>query len=694
MIFLDLETWNDRQLNDGTYAYAETAEIMLLAWAIDDGEPQVVDFTADQAPPPALLAALRDPKHAVVAHNAMFDRNVLRLTAPELCPPIERWRCSMVRAMAHGLPGSLDKLGEIMGLPQDAKKLKDGKDLVHLFCKPRPKNFNLRRATRETHPEQWARFVEYARMDIVAMRALWKKLPAWNYGETGVARRELELWHRDQHMNDRGVHIDLEFVAAAQRASKAAQAQLKKRTTEETDGELASTTQRDKMLEYLLAEYGVKLPDLKASTLERRMRDETLPEGLRTLLGIRMEASMTSSTKYGKIARAVSSDGRVRGIVQFDGALRTRRRAGRTVQPQNMMRPPKYLEKQKDWEWAVEAIKAGAVDLVYEKPAEVCAATVRAALAAAPGMKLVVADLANIEGRVLAWLAGELWKLEAFRDYDAGIGEDLYRLSYGRAFGVEPSQTDKQQRQIGKVMELFLGYEGGVGAFITGAATYRIELDDMARAVLDVADPEVVREAREFLVWMRKKRRSTFGLADDTFVACDTVKRLWRGRHEMTVKLWKGSEEIVRNAIANPGKTFHYRGLRADRTGAWLRLWLPSGRCLCYPSPRVDDSGAISYMGVNQYTKQWTRIHTHGGKIIENATQSVARDVLFDNEPEIEDAGYPIVVDIHDEVVTEVPNTPDYTVERLCALLAKNREWNEGLPLAAAGFETINYRKD
>lgn len=690
MLFLDLETYCERPISDGTYAYAEAAEITLFAWAIDDGPVQVWDCTEQPLCPAELGAALADPLQVVVAHNAMFDRTVLRFRYPSSCPPIERWRCNMVRAMAHGLPGSLDKLGELFGLVEDDRKIKAGRDLMMLFCKPRPKNQKLRRATRETHPVEWTRFKEYAGRDIVAMRALWKKLPEWNYTD-----QELALWHLDQAINDRGVHVDQAFVEAAQREAQRAQGALKAATAEATDGALLSTTQRDKTLAYLLAEYGVELPDLRASTLERRVRDETLPEGLRHLLAIRMEASMTSSSKYGKIARAVNADGRVRGTLQFDGALRTRRWAGRTIQPQNLMRPPRYLERQADWDEAVEAIKVGAVDLMYAHPAEVCAATVRAALAAAPGKKLVVADLANIEGRGLAWLAGEAWKLQAFREYDAGTGPDLYKLAYARAFGSSVDAVDKAQRQIGKVMELMLGYQGGVGAFITGAATYDIDLDAMARAVLAVADPDAVRQAREFLVWARKPKRSTFGLADDTFVACDTVKRLWRAAHARTEALWHETEAAVREAIETPGYTIAIRGaFKASRAGAWLRLVLPSGRALCYPSPRVDDGGQISYMGVSQYTKKWTRIKTHGGKLIENAVQSLSRDVLAEAMVGIEDAGYPLVLTVHDEILTEVPRTPDYTVERLCALLARNPAWAPDLPLAAAGFETINYRKD
>ena len=693
MIYIDLETYSETPISAGTYVYAENAEIMLLSFAVDEAPVRVVDFTDD---PDArvedmmeLQEALLEQGQAQLAHNAMFDRTVLRMKMPHLCLPIPQWRCNMVRAMAHGLPAGLEELGEVMGLGDDMAKLKEGKDLVQLFCKPRPKNMTLRRATRHTHPAQWATFKDYAGRDIVAMRALWKKLPSWNY-----RGKELAMWHLDQQINDRGIYIDMGFVTAAQREAKRTQEDLKEATKEATNGELESTTQRDKTLAYLLAEHGVDLPNLKSDTLQRRMEDPELPDALRTLLAIRLEASKTSSTKYNKIARAVNLDGRLRGTLQFDGASRTRRWAGRTVQPQNMMRPPFYLEEQDDWEAAIAAIEAGATDLLYDKPAEVCSALVRAALAAKPGHKFSVADLANIEGRGTAWLAGELWKLQAFRDYDAGTGPDLYKLAYSRAFNINVAEVAKSDRQIGKVMEVMLGYEGGVGAFITGAETYRIDLDVMAHAVLEVADGDVVLESREFLEWNRKKKRTTFGLVDDTFVACDVVKRLWRAAHPSTERLWHGVEDIARAAInSDAGRTYTFGKLRAERRKSWLLIWLPSGNAMCYPSARTDDKGQITYMGKDQYSRRWKRLKTYGGKLVENAVQSLSRDVLAHSMPRIEEAGYPICLTVHDEVITEVPDDDRFSHKELARIMSQGEDWTTGLPLAAAGFDTHNYRK-
>lgn len=293
---------------------------------------------------------------------------------------------------------------------------------------------------------------------------------------------------------------------------------------------------------------------------------------------------------------------------------------------------------------------------------------------------------------MLAWLAGEEWKLQAFRDYDAGTGPDLYKLAYSKSFGVPVDDVDKGGRQVGKTQELALGYAGGVGAFVTFAMTYRMDLADIAESVLAAAPDWADHEANEFYDWMVKKGNSTFGLPRHIYVACEIVKRLWRAAHPSTTALWKGVEEAVKAAVAQPGRATQYLRLKFRRDGSWLRVRLPSGRYLCYPAIKVED-GKISYSGVDQYTKKWQRIHTHGGKFVENFCQAAARDVLAYNMPLVEAAGYEIVLHVHDEIIAEVPDTPDFSGEGLADLMATNQEWSEGLPLAAEGFETQRYRK-
>jgi DNA polymerase len=696
ILWFDCETYSECDLKTaGTHRYAEhpSTEITVAQWAIDNGEPRVIDCTGcivvdgikqlrDE-----LNNALLDPTVTVIAHNSMFDRTLLR-HCWGIDVPVDRWQDTMIKAMSHGLPGGLDKVGQIVGLDVDQAKDKRGRDLIQLFCKPRPKNSTLRRATRETHPKEWTEFLEYSRQDIIAMRAVAGRLPNWNYR---AGHAELCLWHLDQCINDRGVAVDVPLAESAIAAVAREQKRLKAEVQEATDGLVHSASKRDQLLAYICAEYGVDLPDMKADTLRRRVEDPNLPEGVRLLLALRLESTKTSTAKYKALVNATSADGRLRNTLQFAGAQRTARWAGRIFQPQNMPRPDM---KQDQIDEGIDALKAGCAELFFSNTMRLTANTVRGCIVAPPGKKLVIADLSNIEGRGLAFLAGERWKLKAFADFDAGVGEDLYKVAYGRSFNIDPKEATGQKRQIGKVMELGLGYEGGVAAFLTFAAVYQMDLEDLAKAVWATASREALENANGMWNWAQKKKR-TLGLSMEVYVACEVLKTAWRDAHANTRALWAAAGEAVRLAIKNPGESFPIgQHLKARRDGAWLRLRLPSGRYLCYINPDVDDEGQITYFGVNQYTRQWGRIKTYGGKLVENATQAFARDVLAYNMPAIEQAGYEIVLSVHDELLTETPDEPGYTVDRLAGMMATAPTWAQGIPLAAAGFETTRYRKD
>lgn len=687
ILYFDCETYSETPIKNGTYAYAASSELMLATYAVNDSPVRVWDATAGGPIPEDLLGYLNDPDVIVKAHNAMFDRNALRLGNLKIEVPIRRWRCTMVKALAHALPGSLDKLCEVMKVGEGLAKHKEGRKLIQLFCKPMPKNSKLRRATRETHPEQWQQFIEYAVSDIEAMREVDKLLPSWNY--QGL---ELEHYFLDQEINDRGYLIDLELAEGALRAVDKEQASLKDQVFAATDGQVSSATKRDPMLAHILEYYGIALPDMQAATLQRRIDDPDLPEGLRELLAIRLQATTTSTSKYKSLLKAVSANGRLCGTIQFDGASRTRRASGRTFQPQNM--PSRGLLPEDQIEVGIEMLKVGNADVVFSDVMALTSSAIRGCIIAPPGRKLVVADLANIEGRDQAWLAGESWKLQAFRDFDAGIGHDLYNLAYAKSFGVDPASVTKKQRAIGKVQELALGYEGGVGAFMTFAAGYGIDLEELAKQAWEALPEDLKDEADSFYDWLvGKKDGNTFGLSREAFVTCDTFKRAWRQAHPNISALWRELGDTVRKAINHPSRTFDCRRFKIRRDGNWLRIGLPSGRALCYPSPQVGDDGAISYMGVNQYSRKWERIHTHGGKLFENACQSLARDVLYDAMPRIEAAGYEIVLTVHDEVICETPDSEEYNPAHLSALLSENPVWAQDMPLAAAGFESYRYKK-
>lgn len=684
ILWLDLETFSEVPIKNGTHAYAEGAEIMLFAWAINNDPVQVWDLTAGEKIPLELRLALKNPDVEVWAHNSHFDRTMLRHCMPDMTPATERWRDTMVQALAHGLPGALGALCEVLGVPQDKAKDTEGKSLIQLLCKPRPKNSKLRRATSKTHPEEWRRFVAYAGLDIEAMREVHKRLPKWNYKGA-----ELALWHRDQQINDRGVCMDVQLAQAAIEAVDLEQKRLAKRTQVMTDGEVQAATQRDALIKHIIESYGVELPDMQRSTLERRMADPDLPSAVKELLAIRLQASTTSTSKYKSLMKGVSSDGRLRGTLQFCGASRTGRWAGRLFQPQNLPRPA--LEQDQIDE-GIEALKAGCADLLFDNIMELTSSALRGCIMAPEGKKLVVSDLSNIEGRKLAWLAGEQWKLDAFREYDEGTGPDLYKLAYARAFNISHEDVDKYQRQIGKVMELGLGFGGGVAAFLTFALVYGLDLDELANAALPNIPRDVIREAKS---WYDEsvKRKATYGLSERVFIACDSLKRLWRRAHPATCDFWYELERTVRTAIATPQKTLYCGYLKVRRDGAWLRIQLPSGRALCYPSPSIE-KGNITYQGVNSYSRKWQRLKTYGGKLVENVTQAAARDVLAGNMPLIEDAGYSIVLTVHDEVITEAPDTDDFNDKALSALLSTNPEWAPDIPLNAGGFEAYHYRKE
>jgi DNA polymerase len=710
-LWIDTEDYSEVPIKNGVHAYAEQSEILLFAWAIDDEPVQVWDLTTGDSMPERLADALADDSVEIWAHNSHFDRTILRWHGIE--PKLERWRDTMVQAMSHSLPGGLDQLCEVLGMPPDKAKLKTGKALIRLFCMPQKFKFHRKRlpgesakeykalvdaakeawpgrATRETHPAQWAEFVEYAGQDIEAMREAHKRMPKWNYPGNS---RELALWHLDQRINDRGILVDLELAEAAVRAVDRAQEQLAQRTQELTEGEVRAATQRDAMLEHIANQYGYMLDDMRGSTLEKLLdTDENMPEEMNELLRVRLQATTTSTAKYKTLLKATSSDGRLRGTLQFAGAGRTGRFSGKLVQLQNL---PRGTIHGVELELGVSALKTDCADLIVPDVMELTSSAIRSTLTASVDKKLVITDLSNIEGRILAWLAGEEWKLQAFRDYDNGTGHDLYKLAYGKSFNVDPGTVDKQQRQVGKTMELALGFQGGVSAFLTFARAFSINLEALAN-IATIPD-QVLERASSTLEWHRKQGRDPdldTGLSEKAWLTCESFKVAWRESHPNVSAFWVELESTVVSAINSPGRTLQCRKIKVRRDGNWFRLGLPSGRALCYPNPQVDEDNKISFTGIEQFTRKWKRIPTFGGRLVENCTQAAARDVIAHNMPLIESSGYPIILTVHDEVLTEVPDRSEYNVEHLSAMLARVPEWAEGLPLAAAGFETYRYRKD
>lgn len=652
-LWLDTETFSETPIKQGAHRYAEDAEVLLVAYAFDDEPVEVLDTSDDWASVKGCVQMLIDTADEVVIHNSAFDRTVLRHRGVHV--PLDKIEDTMVLALMHSLPASLGTLCDVLGVPSDKAKDKDGKKLINLFCKPRPKNVKLRRATRETHPDEWQRFVEYARLDVDAMRSVRGRLPRWNYTAS-----ERELWRLDQDVNDRGIAVDTDLARSALRAFERATRSLAARADNLTGGAVGSATQRAAFLSHMREAHGLDMADITGATVTRLLREDVTPE-VRELLEIRQQAAATSPAKYKALTGAASSDGRLRGTIQFCGAARTGRDAGRIFQPQNLPRTPDWFDGEVQ-EITIAAFKADAEDIIWDNISDRCAMSVRGSMMASTAMKLVIADLSNIEGRVLAWLAGEDWKIEAFKAYDRGDGPDLYKVTAGRILAKDPYTVTKDERQTqGKVPELAGGYGGGLGAY-------------------------------------RKMGGKVFDDMSDE--AIGAIVQAWRKAHPATTRFWYNVEGACRSAIRSPGESFDVRGLiRFDQADGpdgvpYIRCRLPSGRYLCYRNMHICETGNILYEGMNQYTRKWELLETYYGKLVENIVQAVARDVFMTGMRRAELSGYPVVLRVHDELVCEVPDVPEFTHERLADMMATNPSWSTGLPLAAAGFEALRYRKE
>lgn len=609
LIYADTETFSPQDLSRvGAARYAEDAQIILWSYAENDAPAKVWDRVSSPQMPADLKRMwerlFADPDARVVMHNGMnFDRQVFASNGfGEI--PAEKIIDTMVLAYEHALPGSLGQLCEAFRLDADHAKDKDGKRLIQIFCKPLPVNYKLTRATPQTHPAEWERFKNYARLDIEAMRAIYKKLPKWN-----ATAQERRLQALDAVINSRGMCIDLELAKGAVETAARHRTYLAARTRELTGGAVSAATQRDALLEYLRAEWGLDLVSATRAEVEKCIAEPGIPEPVKDLLRVRIASTKISVQKFQSVLNAACEDGRLRGCLQFRGASRTGRFSGRIFQPQNLARP---TMRNDEIEFAIEATKGGLLDTFYEDPMPVLSNLLRGLIIAPKGKKLVVADYSNVEGRVLAWLAGEEWKLKAFRDFDTGVGHDLYKLTYARAFNVKPETVTKAQRQMGKVLELGMGYGGGAGAFRTFALAYGIDLHDMADAVKSSISPAIWAEACE---WYPKALLGGFteGMDKEVFLACDSVKRAWRKANAQIVQFWHDMDAGVRQAVIEGGPVRVGRYITVDKKGNYLRVRLPSGRYLVYPSPRIDDDG-ISYFGVAQVSRKWARIRSWGGK--------------------------------------------------------------------------------
>nr|DAM60907.1 MAG TPA: DNA polymerase I [Caudoviricetes sp.] len=746
-LFLDFETFSEADLKKvGSYAYAEhpTTEVLICTYAFDDGPVEVWDCTDGSDMPGDLHRALRrlvkpNSRIKMVWHNGgLFDRLIMK-HCWGFDIPVSNTIDTMIWAFRHALPGSLDALCEVLGVSADNAKDKRGKALIKRFSKPTPKNYKIRRYTAETHPDEWALFIKYAVSDITAMREVFHKLPRW--GNSEFEDRVLEL---DQLINDRGFKVDVALAEAAIEAVEKHKAQLQEEAQRKYSGSLTGKDFLPILRELAPAH---RIHNAQKSTLNDLLADDDLPDDARTIIEMRLGAASTASTKYNPLLLGRSSDDRRRGCIQYGGAKRTLRFAGKGFQPQNLARgyyhdDPKNKKKkvrydwmsEKDW-WRVTHPLSYGIDLLFKgrahrrfDVAKLTASTVRSCIIPEAGHKFVVADYSNVEGRGLAWLAGEETALDTFR-----AGLDIYCVTAGKMFGMDPDyilESRSDLRQIGKACELGLGYAGGVGAFVQFAKNLGLNLVDMAKTMDGTFPDHIWAATARGYEWARiqeakrpprpgeKDDRPSYILDKKVWRTCDAIKRMWRESHPETVAFWRDIEDAAMAAIRNPGKEFTAgpRGVKFSRNvetdnngnkvaGWWLRMTLPSGRVMSYPgvglsvSKETDEDGKVStnvrikYQGENQLTRQWGFQYTYSGKLVENCTQALCRDLLANALLNVEANGYPIVLHVHDEIICETPDLPEYNVAELERLMCELPEWAEGFPLVAEGAEMKRYAK-
>lgn len=732
-LFIDHESFSAADLKKcGSYAYAEhpTTEIMLTTYAFDDGPVHCYDATDGGPMPRDLRRALRmfakgytgdDGPRMVGANYLMFDRLLLReCWGYDITP--RNIIDTMVLAFRHALPGSLAAQCEVLGVSEDLAKDKAGKALIQRFCKPTPKNYKVRRYDRTTHPQEWRQFVAYAKSDITAMREVFHRIPTW-----GNSAFEDEVLVVDQLINDRGFYVDTALAEAAIAAVKKHKAELQAEAAEKWGAGLTGAAFIP-LLQELAPAFDV--PNAQKSTLNDLLSDEDLPDDARTLIEMRLGASSTASTKYNPLLLGLSRDGRRRGCIQYGGASRTLRFAGKGFQPQNLARG--YFSGD-ELATGINMLLKGRAHWLYDV-SKLTASTVRGCIVPTPGNKLVVADYSNVEGRGLAWLAGEEGALATFR-----AGTDIYKVLASTMFKVSYDDVTKDQRQIAKAAVLGLGYGGGVNAFLTFAKNLGLDLHQLADDMDGSFPDHIWAAARKGFEYARiqeknkrgfagkKPERPSYDLPKKVWLTCDSIKRMYREANPAIARFWRELDGGVMLAVKNPGKVYWAgaqvrangdKAVKITRTftrddegkkvpGWWLKLGLPSGRVLSYPGVGIsvekvieeDDAERpeyrerVRYMGQNQTTRQWQKIYSYGGKWAENVTQALCRDMLAFALVGVERSGWPIVLHVHDEIVTDVPNEPQYSATELERLMCVLPDWAEGFPLAAEGQELSRYAK-
>jgi DNA polymerase bacteriophage-type len=652
---IDIETFSSVDIKkSGLYKYVQSLDFQILLFACSfDGEPvRVIDLAQGEILPIKLVEALQNPNVIKHAYNASFEWYALNKF---YYSPLEQWRCTMLHGLYCGYTAGLAATAVALGLPQDKRKMGTGSALIKTFCvpvKPTAKNGQRTRNLPHHEPEKWNLFKEYCRQDVVTEMEIERRLSAFP-----VPEEEQRLWELDQKINAYGVKVDQKLIEGALYCSEQITNELMQEAIQLSG--LQNPKSVKQLTKWLEEKTGEEIINLQKGTV-KELIESTNSEAAKRMLEIRQELSKTSVKKYTAMSEVVSEGGRVRGLLQFYGANRTGRWAGRLVQVQNL--PKNYLETLSHARECVKEKKVDALKLIYGNVPDTLSQLIRTAFIPSEGHTFLVADFSAIEARIIAWLAGEHWRLQVFATHGK-----IYEASASQMFGVPIEKIAKgnpeyELRQKGKVAELSLGYQGSSGALIAmGALKMGLTEDEL---------PEIVKR--------------------------------WRASNKRIVDLWYSIENAALE-VMRTGQATEIKGLIIAREidymskQDFLTVILPSKRKLFYAQPFLQNNEfgreALYYRGMNQDTKKWENIPTYGGKLTENIVQAIARDCLAESLKRLQAAGYQTVMHVHDECVLEVPKDKA-DLKAVTDIMGYPIAWAPGLLLKAEGYETVFYKKE
>jgi len=637
---IDIETYSSVNLQKcGVYKYAESDdfEILLFGYSIDGGEVQVIDLAQGEKLPDDIVAALTDDSVTKWAFNAMFERVCLSRYLKDYLKP-DAWRCTMVWSATLGLPLSLEGVGAVIGL--EKQKMKEGKELIRYFCTPnKVKDGGFTRHTPKDNPERWELFKEYNKRDVETELAVKQRLSKFPVSDT-----EWQNYKLDQEINDRGILLDMKLVRSAIKCDNEYKEENLKNARELTGLENPNSPVQ---LKAWLLEQGIVADSLSKKAVEELL--EKTDGDISEVLKLRKQMAKSSVKKYTAMENAVCRDSRARGLIQFYGANRTGRYAGRLVQVQNL--PQNHLPELEDARKLIRDGNYETAELLYGYAPFILSELIRTAFVPKDGCKFYVADFAAIEARVIAWLAGEHWRQSVFAE-----GKDIYCASASQMFGVpvEKNGVNGHLRQKGKIAELALGYGGSVGA-----------LKAMGALAMGLSEEEL-----------------------------KPLVDAWRQSNSKIVRLWWDIDSAVTSCVKTKERK-ETHGIVFEYQSGILFITLPSGRRLAYVKPRIGENRfggeSVTYEGVGG-TKKWERLESYGAKFVENIVQGTARDFLAEAMLRLDNAGYNIVMHVHDEAVIEAPDGT--SLEDICDVMGQTPKWADGLLLRADGYVCDFYRKD